>query len=144
MIRSIVTNPQKLSIPSEKIHTPEHWAPIIKDMIDTANYWREQPIGCLGLAANQIGQLWRVIVIFHEGRYQPMINPSWVPVKRAPADCKREGCLSRPGIHTRMKRYKKITVTYTDEQENMIEQRFTGLTARVIQHECDHLDGIFI
>lgn len=145
MLRSIVTNPAKLSLISKRAYDPEVIQPVIKDLIDTATHWQQETIGCAGLAANQIGELWRVIVINYEGRWLPMINPSWEPIKRAPTDCKREGCLSRPGIHTRMKRYKKILVTYTTHpEENMIQQRFTGFVARVIQHECDHLDGKFI
>ncbi len=55
-----------------------------------------------------------------------------------------EGCLSLPGICTRIKRHKKCTVTATDLDGNEFTEEAEGLLARVFQHECDHLQGRLI
>ena len=53
-----------------------------------------------------------------------------------------EGCLSIPGIREKVVRHATIVLRYEDEQRQMHEETFTGLTARVIQHEYDHLEGV--
>ncbi|HRI28250.1 MAG TPA: peptide deformylase [Chitinophagales bacterium] len=53
-----------------------------------------------------------------------------------------EGCLSIPGIREQVKRTETVTLSYTDEQFNTHTDTFTGLTARVILHEYDHIEGI--
>ena len=70
-----------------------------------------------------------------------MLNP--VIVKKAGAFETEEGCLSLTGVR-KTTRYQKITVRYQDEQLKSHTQEFTGWTAQIIQHECDHLEGILI
>ena len=53
-----------------------------------------------------------------------------------------EGCLSVPSIRGKVERYKNIEVTYYNEKGEKIAKQVKGFTARDIQHECDHLDGI--
>ncbi|GIZ15127.1 peptide deformylase [Capnocytophaga catalasegens] len=53
-----------------------------------------------------------------------------------------EGCLSIPGVNEDVKRKGTIVVEYQDEQFNLHQQTFSGLAARVIQHEYDHIEGI--
>ena len=53
-----------------------------------------------------------------------------------------EGCLSVPTIRGKVKRYNHIEVTYYNEKGEKIVKQVKGFTARDIQHECDHLDGI--
>jgi peptide deformylase len=56
-----------------------------------------------------------------------------------------EGCLSLPGIHEKVSRSKKIKITYLNEVFEPQEEELEGFTARVVQHEYDHLDGkVFI
>ena len=53
-----------------------------------------------------------------------------------------EGCLSIPGIREDVSRKPEIVVEYYDEDFNLKEEKFTGLPARIIQHEYDHIEGI--
>jgi peptide deformylase len=53
-----------------------------------------------------------------------------------------EGCLSIPDIRAEITRPEKLTIEYFDENWNLKEEEFSGMTARVIQHEYDHLEGI--
>ena len=65
MIRPIVTDKEQLAIPSQKISDPEEISRILADMIDTANHYRTKPVGCVGLAANQIGELHQIIIVHY-------------------------------------------------------------------------------
>jgi len=123
---------------------------LVRDLIDTAvHHARNNPNGCLGLAANQIGSNMRVIAVRAQNKFVIMINPRIKPSIIHGRITKKEGCLSCPGETTRVKRYKRITVIYTPYPkvgENPIResQAFAGMPARVIQHEIDHLDGKLI
>lgn len=70
-----------------------------------------------------------------------MFNP--VIVKRSGPFETEEGCLSLTGVR-RTRRYKEIEVEYQDMQFQRRRQKFSGWTAQIIQHECDHLEGILI
>ncbi|RLA18062.1 MAG: hypothetical protein DRQ62_14245 [Gammaproteobacteria bacterium] len=145
MIRSIVTKKTTLALPSEEIHDQEKIEDIIVDLIETAKYRATIPPGCMGLAANQIGELYRIFIIWYAGEWIPMINPVLETVK-GPQGYAKEGCLSRPGIHTKKRRYKKIHVSYTNwpNGDPVEHEKYGNFTARVIQHEHDHLNGVFI
>ena len=70
-----------------------------------------------------------------------MINPTWKPISDEKY-IEYEGCLSVPTIRGKVERYKDIEVTYYDEAGIRVKRNVSGFTARDIQHECDHLDGI--
>lgn len=70
-----------------------------------------------------------------------MINP--VITKKSEPFETEEGCLSLDGIR-RTKRYKDIVVEFQDMSMKKQKQKFSGFTAQIIQHECDHLEGIII
>lgn len=53
-----------------------------------------------------------------------------------------EGCLSIPGVHEDILRHRNVTIKYQDEQFETHTETFTGLAARIIQHEYDHIEGI--
>lgn len=53
-----------------------------------------------------------------------------------------EGCLSIPGIREKINRHSVITVSYFDENWNFKEESYTGVAARIIQHEYDHIEGV--
>jgi peptide deformylase len=55
-----------------------------------------------------------------------------------------EGCLSLPGVHVEVERAARVRVLAQDPQGDAVEVEADGLTARVIQHEVDHLDGVLI
>ncbi len=115
---------------------------LVEDMFDTM-YKR----GGVGLAANQVGVLKRVVVIdLHsrtekEGKEQiVLINPEIVTQEGEVV--KEEGCLSLPGLYRKVKRaaYVKVKAQNLEGEEFEIEGE--GLLARALQHEIDHLNGI--
>lgn len=57
-------------------------------------------------------------------------------------DIQYEGCMSVPQVRGKVKRYKNIEVTYFDENGKQNIKQINGFFARLVQHECDHLDGI--
>lgn len=144
MIKDIVTDTSILSIPT-KPSTPADMTQVIVDLADTA-YWyaHTSENGCAGLAANQIGYDESVIVIKYQSElWFPMINPVLLS-RSASRKTMREGCLSRPGRSPKISRSKSIKVAYTNSHLKRVTGRFTGFTARVIQHELEHLNGVYI
>jgi peptide deformylase len=99
----------------------------------------------VGLAANQVGVLQRVLIVDvprEDGPRQRyvLINP--VIEKRSGSIKGEEGCLSIPGIWEEVMRAKKITVRAVDEHGKPLEIEAEDYLARAIQHEVDHLDGV--
>lgn len=111
---------------------------IITDLRDTLAAHRE---GCVGMAANMIGESKRIIIVSTELGDMVMINP--VIAEKSGKYETEEGCLSLTGVRKTV-RFESITVRYLDENFTARKGRFTGFTAQIIQHECDHLDGIII
>lgn len=105
----------------------------------------------VGLAAPQIGLPIRVVVIdgtpladdFPECRDSKMvlINPELDVIEDEPAVSRAEGCLSLPGVSENVKRFEHVRLNWLDENFEEHEQDFTGFLSRIIQHECDHLEG---
>lgn len=106
----------------------------------------------VGIASPQIGINKRIIVIgAKKGRIKhnnveeipvtTMINPTWKKLSEN-TEIKYEGCMSVPIIRGKVERYTDIELTYYNESGEKIVKQFNGFVARVIQHECDHLDGI--
>ena len=108
---------------------------LLSDMAETM--YRENGAG---LAAPQVGVLKRVIVIdIGEGLTQ-LINP--VIVDAQGEQTGEEGCLSIPGLWGTVKRPQEVTVTGLDENGKPVCIRGSGLMARALCHETDHLDGV--
>ncbi|MDR1454657.1 MAG: peptide deformylase [Tannerella sp.] len=108
----------------------------------------------VGLAAPQIGRPVRLLVIdadplsedYPECRLfkRVMVNPEIIE-KSLETAALEEGCLSFPGIHEKVVRAFRVRVRYQDENGASKEETFEGFAARVVQHECEHLDGeVFI
>jgi peptide deformylase len=99
----------------------------------------------VGLAATQLGVLHRVLVYraYPEDPLTALVNPviEWHSEEREAAE---EGCLSLPGVHVEVERPARVRVRARDERGEEREVEAEGLTARVIQHEIDHLDGVLI
>jgi peptide deformylase len=99
----------------------------------------------VGLAATQLGVLHRVLVYraYPEDPLTALVNPliEWASEELEPAE---EGCLSLPGVHVEVERPARVRVRARDERGEELQVEAEGLTARVIQHEIDHLDGILI
>src|SRR3954466_10043121 len=99
----------------------------------------------IGLAATQVGILNRVLVyrVGAEGAIAALVNPvlEWSSREAEPLD---EGCLSLPGVLVEVDRPIHVRVRAQDEQGDPLLIEASGLEARVIQHEMDHLDGVLI
>lgn len=123
-------------------YTPEHVA-AIQDLRDTFAETRN----CIGLAANQIGALHRVIVVDvteSRGETYVMVNPVIIKASTE-LQLVNDGCMSvfEGKKHASTKRPKRLTVTWLDPRHNELrKQKFTGLLAACIHHEIDHLDGV--
>ncbi len=114
---------------------------LIADMIETMF-----DANGLGLAAPQVHVPWR-LVVFHrpdepEGTEEPriLINPVITPLSDE-VSLGWEGCLSVPGMRGKVPRYTRIRYTGLDQTGAAIDETAEGMHARVVQHECDHLDG---
>ena len=70
-----------------------------------------------------------------------MINPTWKKLTED-TDVQYEGGMSVPSISGKVERYKNIELTYYNEDGEKIVKQINGFLARLVQHECDHLDGI--
>jgi peptide deformylase len=100
----------------------------------------------VGLAANQVGVLSRVFVWRHpenEDERYVYVNPQIV--ERSEECCtESEGCLSVPGATMEVPRYGEVVVEAQDLKGEPMRVHMTGLLARIMQHEIDHLDGRLI
>jgi peptide deformylase len=104
-----------------------------------------------GLAAPQIGVLQRVVIFGFEHNdrypdaepvpYTEIVNPVLTPLSAAMEE-DWEGCLSVPGLRGRVPRHAVLRYTGFDPLGRPIDREVSGFHARVVQHECDHLDGI--
>ena len=112
--------------------------PVADDLLDTLEANKDK---CVGMAANMIGQAKRIIVFLDDGRICEMFNPEIVA--KSDAFDTQEGCLSLEGVQD-VKRYKKIKVKWQNREFQTRVKNYTGWTAQIIQHECDHLDGTVI
>ena len=111
---------------------------VAQDLMDTlaANSDR-----CVGMAANMIGVPIAIIVVAMGPFNMVMMNP--VITRKSGKYQAEEGCLSLDGVRP-CERYSEIEVDYEDIHFNKHHEKFSGFTAEIIQHECDHLNGILI
>lgn len=141
MIHKILTIPNKqLRKKSERVFVADicskEMQKFFKDMGETM--FKKDGIG---LAAPQIGVLKRIIAVAYKDEALILINPmlkkkSWLK------ESGEEGCLSVPGVYGLVKRHKKLSVVAYNTKAEKIELKASGLFARVLQHEVDHLDGV--
>ncbi len=135
----------QISQPVQRFDTPELLA-LIADMEDTM-----AALNGAGLAAPQIGVLLRVVIfgIQANPRYpdaEPvpqtiLVNPV-ITLLDAETDEDWEGCLSVPGMRGLVPRHLRLRYRGFDAHGGAIDRTVQGFHARVVQHECDHLDGI--
>jgi peptide deformylase len=131
--------------PVSRFDTPELHE-LLADMRDTM-----QSLNGAGLAAPQIGVALRVVIfgVQHNSRYPDaesvpetvLVNPVITPLG-AEIEEDWEGCLSVPGLRGLVPRHAQIRYQGRDEYGAPIDRTVSGFHARVVQHECDHLDGI--
>ena len=108
------------------------------DLLDTLKAHED---GCVGMAANMIGVNKAIIAVNMGFMNVAMFNPKIV--KRNGKYETEEGCLSLDGVR-KCVRYQEIKVEYEDINFKRQRQKYSGWTAQIIQHECDHLNGIII
>lgn len=111
---------------------------LTEEMLDTM---REKD--GVGLAANQVGRLKRVLVASVEDEDFVIVNPILTDHSDA-TERGQEGCLSIPGIQVEVERPTAVTVTGQDASGEPLRIEATDMLARVLQHEVDHLDGVLI
>ena len=136
--------------PVEQFDTPDLHA-LIQDMEDTMLY-----MNGAGIAAPQIGVSLRVVIFGQKESddrknprypdadivpYTVLINPVLTPIGTKMED-DWEGCLSVPGMRGIVPRYQRLHYTGFDQFGHQVDRLVSGFHARVVQHECDHLDGI--
>jgi peptide deformylase len=133
------------ALPVEQFGTPELHA-LLQDMKETM-----AAKNGAGLAAPQIGVGQRIVIFgvdqnprypdAEEVPFTVLVNPKLVMLTREVEE-DWEGCLSVPGMRGVVPRYTKLRYTGFDIDGNPIDRVAEGFHARVVQHECDHLDGI--
>ena len=141
MVREIIHDTILLARKSEAATAED--LHIAQDLLDTLIAHKD---GCVGMAANMIGQFKRIIAFLDEsGRaptYTVMLNPEII--KKDGAYDTEESCLSLLGGPRKCKRYKTIKVQYQTLEMQTRTKNFTGWTAQIIQHEVDHCNGVLI
>ncbi len=136
----------RVAQPVDAVDTPELHA-LVADLFDTM-----RDANGAGLAAPQIGVDRRVVIFGFSERNQRypdaepvpetvLVNPVIEVLDDALVE-DWEGCLSVPGLRGVVPRRERIRYRGTDAHGNAIDRVATGFHARVVQHECDHLDGI--
>lgn len=110
-----------------------------QDMVETIAAHAEK---CVGMAANMIGVLKRIIVFQEGNKYIVMLNPvvKWASPETYTIN---EGCLCHEGAQD-VTRHESIDVEFLDMRMRKCRRKFDGITAEIIQHELDHLEGILI
>ena len=136
MVREIVHDPIFLAQKSAEATAAD--LQTAQDLLDTLEANRER---CVGMAANMIGALRRIIVFDNNGIPELMLNPRIIKAS-GPYDTE-EGCLSLSGVR-KTKRYSKIKVEYQNTAFQTRLKSYSGYTAQIIQHELDHCEGVLI
>jgi peptide deformylase len=119
---------------------------LIRDMHDTM-----EALNGAGLAAPQIGVGLQVVIFgvkrnprypdAEEVPYTVLVNPQLTPLAKT-MEQGWEGCLSVPGMRGMVPRFAKVRYQGLDQYGKFIDRSVEGFHARVVQHECDHLEGI--
>ena len=95
----------------------------------------------IGLAANQVGVPYRIFAMRGQPENFVCFNPRVVQPSEMQVVLE-EGCLTYPGLYVKIKRPQHIRVRFQTPNGDTLTKQFTGMTARIFQHELDHLDGI--
>jgi|GEM_PF-439414 len=123
------------------------WDNSLQKLVDNMTETMYDSFGAVGLAASQIGEAARLIILDVSSRttredYKVLINPTIVDASRNKV--MREGCLSFPEYLANIKRATKLTFTAFDRHGELKTYTVRGLEAIAVQHEIDHLDGVLM
>ena len=136
MIKDIVKD--QFFLQQKSIDATKEDLPVVQDLLDTILAHET----CVGIAANMIGELKNIIVVYDGKQYLVLINPQMIQAHKPLYTC-QEGCLCHDGLKE-TKRYEKIKVKYLDQDFRLKIKTFDKQTAQIIQHEIDHCQGILI
>ena len=114
----------------------------VERMLITAMFETMDAHKGIGLAAPQVGINEQIFIVDTGKDAFAVINPKIL--KYHGTDTMEEGCLSIPNVHVPIKRATSIDVEFTDENNQLVRARLSGLAAKVFQHENDHLLGKLI
>ncbi len=137
MVRPLVHDP--IFLARKSVACTPNDLEIVQDLTDTLLAHKE---GCVGMAANMIGECKCIIAFFHNAECMVMLNPEII--KQAGEYETEESCLSLLGGPRKTVRYKNIKVRYQNTKFQERIRSFSGLSAQIIQHEMDHCGGILI
>lgn len=138
ILRTISTDVTIDELKSEEFKT------FLNDLLHTALTSEDQVgIESGGISAPQVGVNKNVVYIlnYDTGDFELLINPKLQNIGQK-CNIDIEGCLSVPNVEKNVERYNKIKVQYLDQNGNKVKRRFSGINARVLQHEYDHLNGV--
>jgi peptide deformylase len=148
-----VTEPEKPAIPSRlvKEDTPFlqqkseafDWANPQMDPIELASLLVREMVdqSGLGLSAIQLGIPLRVFAIRAQPKHIVLFNPTIVSASEE-TESQYEGCLSYPNLLVKVKRAFEVRVRFSQPDREVRTEKWGGLTARIVQHEMDHLEGV--
>ncbi|MDQ5913785.1 MAG: peptide deformylase [Patescibacteria group bacterium] len=122
---------------------------LLATMRATLKEWEEgeKRYVSVGLAAPQIDEPWRVVLIrsdfnnYEKREFYALINPEITKYEGAPIQ-DDESCMSVHGVHAKVPRYPKIKIKALDEEGNEVKFTARGYEAKVLQHEVDHINGL--
>ena len=113
---------------------------LVNAMVDTMRKY-----GGLGLSCNQVGLPYRMFIMgghpsIEQGKIRSIFNPLINDVSKETVNMK-EGCLSFPFLFLMIERPKWVSIKYTDQHGKEIEETLHGMSARIFQHENEHMNG---
>jgi peptide deformylase len=116
----------------------------LRDEVERMGRLMNDALG-VGLAATQLGVMHRVLVyrVHQQSPVAALVNPE-IEWHGSESESLEEGCLSLPGVHVDVDRAVHVRVRAQDERGDSLVIEASGLEARVIQHEIDHLDGVLV
>jgi peptide deformylase len=122
----------------------ERFDDALREEVERMGHLMDDALG-VGLAATQVGVVHRLLVyrVMQGGPLAALINPE-IEWSGRESEAMEEGCLSLPGVLVEVDRPLHVRVHALNEYGEPIKIEATGLEARVIQHEMDHLDGVLI
>jgi peptide deformylase len=116
----------------------------LREQVDRMREVMDGALG-IGLAATQVGVVERVLVyrVEEDSPIVALVNPE-IEWRGDELETAEEGCLSIPGVHVDVERNVHVRIDAMDEEGTPLSVEASGLEARVLQHEIDHLDGVLI
>lgn len=140
MMRILRFDNPRLRVKAHPVHIKgKELTALIENLISLVTMQKD-PEG-VGLAASQIGIPQRIFIVKLGTRFVPFINPKILD-RSSEETLGIEGCLSIPDYYGEVRRPRSVTVQFTTKLGRTVTRMYTGLAARIIQHEYDHLEGV--